>query len=163
VEYKKSLGVVAHDLPGPPSIQQCSSAHRRIGRLARRVSSEISGIGQRRRWQGRIGQFHATTQRCTACSTTLDVPRGWLLASFMPLVPGVALNASLLASGDAFWAAPGIMVLASAARRRDLALLAWCGVALAVKQQAVCLAPFVRGVLLARRVPMRQWTALPAG
>jgi hypothetical protein len=51
------------------------------------------------------------------------------------------------------------MALACAAGRRHLAMLIWCGVALSIKQQAIFAAPFVLGLLLSRRVPLRLWPA----
>lgn len=91
----------------------------------------------------------------------LKVAQAWRVALFVPLLPGVALNASLMASGDALWAAPCIMALACGVERRHLAMLVWCGVALSIKQQAIFAAPFVLGLLLARRVPVRLWVAAP--
>lgn len=92
----------------------------------------------------------------------LCVAEPWRVAVFTPLLPGVALNASLMASGDALWAAPCVIALACAAERRHLAMLLWCGIALSIKQQAIFAAPFVLGLLLARRVPVRLWPAAPA-
>lgn len=94
--------------------------------------------------------------------TALDHPQPWRVALFTPLLPGVALNASLLASGDALWAAPCVMALAAAAGRRHIAMLVWAGVALSIKQQAIFAAPFLLGLLLARRVPVRLWPLAPA-
>lgn len=92
----------------------------------------------------------------------LDVADPWRIALFVPLLPGVALNASLMASADASWAAPCVLALACAAGRRHVAMLIWCGVALSIKQQAIFAAPFVLGLLLSRRVPVRLWPAAPA-
>lgn len=99
------------------------------------------------------------TRRLLRALAVSDADR-W--AAFVPLLPGVAFNAALMASADAWWAAPCVMALAAAVDRRHRAMLAWCGVALAVKQQAVCLAPAVLGLLLARQVPVRRWLFAPA-
>ena len=92
----------------------------------------------------------------------LDVADPWRIALFVPLLPGAVLNVSVMASADALWAAPCVLALACAADRRHLAMLIWCGVAFSTKQQAIFAAPFVLGLLLARRVPVRLWPAAPA-
>lgn len=78
-------------------------------------------------------------------------------------LPSIALNAALLGQCDAMYVAPLVMALATALDRRHRAMLLWCGLALAIKAQAVLFAPFVLGVLIARRVPLRDWLIAPIG
>lgn len=92
----------------------------------------------------------------------LGVEGAGRLAAWTMLLPSVALNAAFMASGDALWAAPSVLAVACAIERRHAAMLIWCGVALAVKVQAIFAAPFFLGVLLAHRVPLRLWPLAPA-
>jgi Gpi18-like mannosyltransferase len=60
------------------------------------------------------------------------------------------------------WSAACVMALAAALQRRHAAMLAWCGIALGFKLQAAFFFPFVLGLLIARRVPLRLWPIGPA-
>ena len=76
-------------------------------------------------------------------------------------LPTVVINAGLLAQCDAMWAAACVMALASAARKRNAAMLAWCGLALAIKLQPAFSAPIIVALLIGRRVPLRLWPIAP--
>lgn len=78
-------------------------------------------------------------------------------------LPSIALNAALLGQCDAMYVAPLVMALAAALDGRHRAMLLWCGLALAIKAQALLFAPFVLGLLIARRVPFRDWLLAPIG
>ncbi|WP_457310714.1 hypothetical protein [Sphingomonas sp. UYAg733] len=82
-------------------------------------------------------------------------------AALVFALPSVALNAGLMGQCDAFWAAPCVMALATALQRRHIAMLAWCGIALAFKVQALLVAPFFLALLINRRVPIRLWPIAP--
>jgi Gpi18-like mannosyltransferase len=83
-------------------------------------------------------------------------------AAYLLILPGIIFNAAVSASCDALWAAPAVLAMAAAVQHRHRSMLAWCGVALAVKAQAIFAAPFFLGLLLARRVPVGQWFIMPA-
>ena len=83
-----------------------------------------------------------------------------MLFSF--LIPTVTINAVVYGQCDGFWVSACLLAVTAAVEGRNAAMLAWCGVALAFKAQAVFLAPFVVVVLLKRRVPPPLW-AVPAG
>ena len=91
----------------------------------------------------------------------LAVPDAGAIALCVAALPSVTLNAAALGQCDAMVTAPLVMAIAAAIERRHPAMLAWSGLALAVKLQAVLFAPFVLGVLLARRVPLRCWPIMP--
>ena len=76
-------------------------------------------------------------------------------------LPTVIINAALLGQCDALWAGACILAVAAMIRGRTAASLAWCGVAIAFKAQAVFIAPFILGALVKRRAPLWQW-AIPA-
>jgi Gpi18-like mannosyltransferase len=78
----------------------------------------------------------------------------WL---WLPLLPSVAVNASIFAQCDAIWSAACIMAVASAVRERPLSMLAWFGVAIAFKAQGLFLGPFVALCLVQSRTPLRFW------
>lgn len=99
---------------------------------------------------------------CRQLLRSLDVPRAGVIACGVAALPSVALNAGALAQADAWVTAPLIMALATAVDRRHRSMLAWCGVALSIKLQAMLVAPFVLGLLIARRVPFRWWPVAPA-
>ena len=92
----------------------------------------------------------------------LDAPHRWRMALYTLCLPGVMLNAALIGQCDAMYVAPIVMGLAACVRRKHVAMLVWCGLAFAIKPQAVFIAPFVLALLLARRVPFVQWLAAPA-
>jgi Gpi18-like mannosyltransferase len=77
-------------------------------------------------------------------------------------MPSILLNATLLGQCDAMWAAPCVMAVAAALDRRHAAMLAWFGLAVAFKAQAILIAPFFLAVLIGRRVPPWLWPIAPA-
>jgi Gpi18-like mannosyltransferase len=85
------------------------------------------------------------------------------LSAFTPfLLPSAIINAAMLGQCDALWAAPCLMAVAAALRRKPGRMLAWCGVAFAIKAQAAFIAPFALGALLGMRGPLRVWLVAPA-
>lgn len=93
---------------------------------------------------------------------TLEVKDAERWAALILVLPTAMLNAGLLAQCDAMWAAPCLCALDAAIRRRPVPMLAWCGVALAFKLQAILFAPFVMAMLLHHRVPVWRWFIVPA-
>ena len=93
---------------------------------------------------------------------TLGVAHAARWAALIMLMPTTMLNAALRGQCDAIWAAPCIAALDAAIGRRHRAMLLWCGIALAIKVQAILFAPFVIALLLQRRVPIRLWFIAPA-
>lgn len=91
----------------------------------------------------------------------LDAPQPTRAAALVFVLPSALINAGLLAQCDAVWAAPCIMALAAAVDRKHLAMLAWCGLALGIKAQALLFAPFFIALLINRRVPLRLWPIAP--
>ncbi|OYY71765.1 hypothetical protein [Sphingomonas sp. 28-63-12] len=77
-------------------------------------------------------------------------------------LPSLMINAAMLGQSDAMYAAPVIMAITAAIERRHKSMLAWCGVALAIKMQTVLIGPFILALLIARRVPFRDWLISPA-
>jgi Gpi18-like mannosyltransferase len=77
-------------------------------------------------------------------------------------LPSLMINAALLGQSDALYAAPVLMAIAAALERRHTSMLAWCGLALAIKMQTVLIGPFVLVLLIVRRVPLRYWLMTPA-
>ncbi len=78
------------------------------------------------------------------------------------LLPSPLLNAAFIGQCDAFWSAACVMAVAAAIRRQMVAMLLWCGVAVAFKAQAAFLAPFVFAVLLRERTLVYLWLIPPA-
>ena len=78
-------------------------------------------------------------------------------------LPTLFANPVLLGQCDALYAAPIVLALAAAIDRRHSAMLLWCGLALAIKLQAILIAPFFLALLLARHVPAKQWLLAPGG
>lgn len=76
----------------------------------------------------------------------------------VPLMLAIYLSAvAWLASADAVSVAMGLMALAAGVDRRHRAMLGWLGLAVAVKPDALVIAPFVLALLIRRRVPIREW------
>lgn len=73
------------------------------------------------------------------------------------LLPSVVLNAPCLGQADMFWSAACVMAVACAIDRKPVAMLAWFGLGVAFKAQAVFLAPFVLLCLVRQRTPVRYW------
>ncbi len=92
----------------------------------------------------------------------LDVRDRGRIALCILALPSLLMNAALLGQCDAMYAAPIIMGVAAAIDRKPAHMLAWCGLALAIKPQAVLIAPFVLAMLIARPVPFRVWLIAPA-
>ena len=78
------------------------------------------------------------------------------------LLPTVIINAALLGQCDALWAGACVLAVAAMIRKRNIAALVWCGVAIAFKAQSAFVAPFILGALVGRRVPFWQWLIPPA-
>jgi len=91
----------------------------------------------------------------------LDAPQPNRAAALVLILPSAMINAGLLGQCDAIWAAPCIMALAAAVDRKHLVMLAWCGLALGIKVQALLFAPFFIALLINRRVPLRFWPIAP--
>ncbi|HEX8413196.1 MAG TPA: hypothetical protein VF637_04845 [Sphingomicrobium sp.] len=83
-------------------------------------------------------------------------------AAYMLLLPSIALNATLTGSCDALWAAAAVMGLVMALSHRHAAMLIWCGIAFAIKAQAIFAGPAILALLISRRVPMHLWLLMPA-
>ncbi len=92
----------------------------------------------------------------------LDVAHPGRKAMIVFALPTVILNAGLLGQCDAIWAAASVMALAAAIKKRHAAMLAWCGLALAIKLQPAFSAPIILALLIGRRVPVRLWPIAPA-
>lgn len=82
-------------------------------------------------------------------------------AALVLAMPSVLLNAGLLGQCDAMWTSACVMALAASVDRRHAAMLAWCGLALAFKAQAILIAPFFLALLIHRRVPFAIWLIAP--
>jgi Gpi18-like mannosyltransferase len=93
---------------------------------------------------------------------TLDSPNADRGAALVFALPTVLINGGVLGQADAWWAAACVVALTCAIERRHMAMLAWCGVAIAFKAQAAFVAPFFLALLIARRVPLWKWLAAPA-
>jgi Gpi18-like mannosyltransferase len=91
-----------------------------------------------------------------------DAPQPVRAAALVFAMPSLLLNATLLGQCDAMWAAPCIMGVAAALDRRHATMLAWFGLAVAFKAQAVLVAPFFLALLIKRKVPLWLWPIAPA-
>ncbi len=80
---------------------------------------------------------------------------------FSLLIPTVAINAIVYGQCDGFWVSACLLAVTAAIERRNAAMLAWWGIAVAFKAQAVFLAPFVIALSIKRRVSPPFW-AIPA-
>jgi Gpi18-like mannosyltransferase len=107
---------------------------------------------------GAVWYLLRTAGAATALVGTGQSPQRYVAGAALVLIlPSTLLNAALLSQCDAMWSAACVMALAAAVARRHRTMLAWCGVALAFKLQAAFFAPFVLGLLIRRRIPMRLW------
>lgn len=104
----------------------------------------------------------ALAAACWRLFDRLSIAQPGRVALCLLALPSLLINAALLGQCDALYVAPCVMGIAAALDRRHRAMLAWCGLALAVKPQAVLIGPFVLAILIARRVPFRQWLIAPA-
>ncbi len=91
----------------------------------------------------------------------LDAPERDKGVALFLVMPTILLNATLLGQCDGMWAAPCVMGVAAAIDRKHAAMLAWCGLALGFKAQAVLIAPFFLALLIKRRVPLIVWPIAP--
>lgn len=83
-------------------------------------------------------------------------------AMLVPVLPSVMISGAILGQCDALYVAPCVMAVAAAIERRHRTMLAWCGLAFAIKAQALFGAPFVLAMVIARQVPVRHWLYAPA-
>lgn len=93
---------------------------------------------------------------------TLRIERAELVAAATLLLPGIALNAALMGQCDAMSTAPLVMALAAAIERRSARMFLWCGIAAAVKAQAIFCAPFFLAMAIHHRAPWQHWLIAPA-
>lgn len=84
-------------------------------------------------------------------------------SALLLLLPTTLINGPLLGQCDGFWAAAALTALTHAVRKAPFPMLVWCGIAFAIKAQAIFLAPFVLAYLLAERVPLRLWPLTALG
>jgi Gpi18-like mannosyltransferase len=91
----------------------------------------------------------------------LRIERPELVAAATLLLPGVALNTALMGQCDALSTAPLVMAVAAVIERRSARMFVWCGVAAAVKVQAVFCAPFFLAMAIRHRAPWRAWLLAP--
>ena len=87
---------------------------------------------------------------------------GPLVALGTLLIPTLLLNGGFFGQCDALWVAPCLLAAASSVEGKPRAMLLWWGVALAFKAQAIFLAPFVAGILIAKRAEWHSWLIPPA-
>lgn len=92
----------------------------------------------------------------------LDAPHPDRHAFYALLLPGVLMNTALMGQCDALYAAPTVMAVAAAVDGRHRAMFLWCGLAVAVKLQAVFIAPFFLALAIQRRLPLHWWLLAPA-
>lgn len=92
---------------------------------------------------------------------TLRLRRPELIAATTLLLPGVALNTALMGQCDALSTAPIVMAVAAVIERRTARMFLWCGVAAAVKAQAVFVAPFFLAMAIRRRAHFEEWLLAP--
>lgn len=92
----------------------------------------------------------------------LPIAQPHRFATALLALPSLVLNAALLSQCDALYVAPIVMAIAAMLDRRHAAMLAWCGLAVAIKMQAVLIGPFILTILIARRVPFHLWLLAPA-
>lgn len=88
-----------------------------------------------------------------------DPVRGAALAVALP---SVTINSGWMGQCDTFWVAAMVMAVAAAGGKRHATMLAWCGVAVAFKAQALFAAPFFLALMLSRRVSWRLLPIAPA-
>lgn len=91
----------------------------------------------------------------------LDCEQASRGAALVLVLPSTLLNAPFLAQCDAVWAAACIMAVAMAIERRHVSMLAWFGLAIAIKLQAAFVGPFIVALLINHRVPVRLWLIAP--
>ena len=92
----------------------------------------------------------------------LDFPRAVEGSLDIFLLPTITINVPYYGQADMFWIAPCLLAVAAALRGRDLAMVAFAGLAFAFKAQAIFLAPFVIAMLLNHRSPWCYWLVPPA-
>ncbi len=82
-------------------------------------------------------------------------------ALYALLLPGVLMNTALMAQCDALYAAPTVMAVTAAWQHRHRSMFLWCGLAVAVKLQAILIAPFFLAIAIQRRAPLHWWLLAP--
>ncbi len=92
----------------------------------------------------------------------MDVAHATRWAMIVPVLPSVMISGAILGQCDALYVAPCVMAVAAAIERRHRNMFAWCGLAFAIKAQALFGAPFVLAIVIARQVPVRHWLYAPA-
>lgn len=85
----------------------------------------------------------------------------WRAVALIACAPTLFVNVAVLTQCDAYWAAAVVMALAAALDRRHAAMFAWCGLAAAIKLQAMFIGPFFLALALARPIPFRLWLLAP--
>jgi Gpi18-like mannosyltransferase len=93
--------------------------------------------------------------------TGSNQPLSLTLAAGLFLLPSLVINAVMLGQCDALWAAPCLMAVLAATQRKAAAMMIWCGIAFAIKAQAMFIAPFALGAMIALRPKWWVWL-LPA-
>lgn len=91
----------------------------------------------------------------------LEVAHPERVAASVLLLPGVVLGAALLAQIDSLFAAPLVMAVAAAIERGHRRMFLWCGLAVAIKLQAIFVGPFFLALAIRRRVPLASWSLAP--
>jgi len=104
------------------------------------------------------GVLALSVRRLLLALDSPDADRG---AALVFALPTVLINGGILGQADAWWAAACVAALSCAVKRRHVAMLTWCGVAIAFKAQAAFLAPFFVALLIARRIPVWKWLTTP--
>lgn len=92
----------------------------------------------------------------------MNVAHATRWAMIVPVLPSVMISGAILGQCDALYVAPCVMAVAAAIERRHRSMFAWCGLAFAIKAQALFGAPFVLAIVIARQVPVRHWLYAPA-
>lgn len=91
----------------------------------------------------------------------LRIERPELVAAATLLLPGVTFNTAMMGQCDAMSTAPLVMAVAAVVERRIAWMFFWCGVAAAVKAQAIFCAPFFLAMAIRHRAPWHQWLIAP--
>lgn len=92
----------------------------------------------------------------------MNVAHATRWAMIVPVLPSAMISGAILGQCDALYVAPCVMAVAAAIERRHRSMFAWCGLAFAIKAQALFGAPFVLAIVIARQVPVRHWLYAPA-
>ncbi|QNE31517.1 hypothetical protein F1C10_05915 [Sphingomonas sp. NBWT7] len=108
-----------------------------------------------------VAAFVHLTRVLTARERTLPpTPRLKPSAVLLPvslMLAAYLTGAARLGGVDAVSVAMGLMALAAGVDHRHRPMLGWLGLAVAVRPDALAIAPFVLALLIRRRVPIREW------